>query len=154
MASRLSYLAPLMLAGVLLTGRLHVPLLGQRFIPAADWTHAVAAIVMAAGLLFSVWARRHLGTNWSASVTIKQDHELVTSGPYRIVRHPIYTGLLIAFAGLAISIGEWRGVLALALAGYSFWRKLRLEERWMMERFGAAYQAYSHRTPALIPFLV
>ena len=86
-------------------------------------------------------------------MTIKVDHELVTSGPYRMVRHPIYTGLLLAFLGTAIARGEWRGLLAVALALWAFWRKSRVEERLMREQFGGAYEEYSQRVAALIPFV-
>jgi protein-S-isoprenylcysteine O-methyltransferase Ste14 len=69
----------------------------------------------------------HIGTNWSGIVTIKQGHELVTTGPYALVRHPIYSGLLLAFIGSAMARGEWRGVLAVLIAFLALWRKLRLE---------------------------
>ena len=95
-----------------------------------------------------------LGRNWSGVVTVKQDHELIRSGPYRYVRHPIYTGLLIAFAGSAIARGEWRGILALAIVFAALWRKLRLEERWMIETFGDAYLRYRAEVRALIPFVL
>jgi protein-S-isoprenylcysteine O-methyltransferase Ste14 len=111
----------------------------------------VGAALTAAGLLFTVWARVHLGTNWSGTVTLKRGHELITSGPYAFVRHPIYTGLLLAFLGSALARDEWRGVLALALVALALWRKLRNEERWMREQFGDAYSAYSKRVAALVP---
>ena len=76
------------------------------------------------------------------------------AGPYRYVRHPIYTGLLLAFIGSALAVGEWRGVLAVAIVAASFWRKLRLEEAIMRHEFGDAYARYAARTPALIPFLL
>ncbi len=154
-ASRLSHIGPLLLGAVLLSvPNVPIPFLGERILPAAGWQFAVAATLTAAGLLISVWARRYLGTNWSATVTIKEDHELIASGPYALVRHPIYTGLLLAFVGSAMAIGEWRGVLAVALASLALWRKLRLEERWMRQQFGDAYQAYCRRVAALIPFVL
>jgi protein-S-isoprenylcysteine O-methyltransferase Ste14 len=103
-------------------------------------------------MLFTVRARLHRGGNWSGIVTIKHDHELIANGPYAIVRHPIYTGLLIAFIGSAMALGEWRGVLAVLVAWWALWRKLRLEERWMAECFGQQYEAYCQRVPALVPF--
>jgi len=105
-------------------------------------------------VLFTIWARRHLGRNWSGSVTIKADHELITTGPYRIARHPIYTGLLIAFAGNALVVGEVRGLIAFAIAFAALWRKLKLEERFMREQFGQAYVDYSRRVAAVVPFLL
>jgi len=101
-----------------------------------------------------VWARVHLGGNWSGIVTLKEDHELVRRGPYRWVRHPIYSGLLLAIAGSAVVRGEWRGFLALAIAFAALWRKLKLEERWLGETFGEQYAAYRRRVSALIPFVL
>jgi protein-S-isoprenylcysteine O-methyltransferase Ste14 len=154
--SRRSYVAALLLAVVLLSvPNLPIPFLGMRFLPAAAWLlwNGIGAVLVVIGLLFTAWAREHLGRNWSDIVTIKVDHELVTSGPYRAVRHPIYTGLLVAFLGTAIARGEWRGLLAVALALWAFWRKSRVEERLMCEQFGAAYEEYSQRVAALIPFV-
>ena len=119
--------------------------------PATFWS-GFAIVVL--GLAFTVWARIVLGRNWSGIVTVKQDHELVTKGPYRWVRHPIYTGLLFAFAGSAIARGEWRGVLAVVIVLAGFWRKLKLEERWMIETFGDAYLRYREKVRALIPFVL
>ncbi|HEY6827502.1 MAG TPA: isoprenylcysteine carboxylmethyltransferase family protein, partial [Gemmatimonadaceae bacterium] len=92
-----------------------------------------------------------LGRFWARNVSRKADHRVIDTGPYALVRHPIYTGLLVAFIGSAIALGEWRGVLAVLLAWAAFWRKLRVEERWMIERFGEQYRAYRKRVPALVP---
>ena len=129
-------------------------LLDKRFLPPGVWCFFVGSAVTACGLLFSVWARRHLGVNWSQSVTVKKGHELITSGPYALVRHPIYTGLLMAFAGTAIAQGEWRGLLAVVLVFGALWRKLRLEEKWMRSRFGESYETYAKRVAALVPYVV
>jgi protein-S-isoprenylcysteine O-methyltransferase Ste14 len=86
-------------------------------------------------------------------VTLKQDHELVETGPYRWIRHPIYTGILLAFAGSALARAEWRGLLALLIATAALARKIRIEERWLTELFGARYQDYSRRSWALFPGL-
>lgn len=151
--SRLSHVLPLALAAWLLwADRVPGAILDARLFPWAPWQFWVAALVTAAGLLLAVWARVHLGRNWSRIVTIKHDHEFVSSGPYAIVRHPIYTGLLVAFIGSAMARGEWRGVVAVLIACAALWRKLRLEERWMAERFGEPYLAYKERIPALVPF--
>jgi protein-S-isoprenylcysteine O-methyltransferase Ste14 len=84
-------------------------------------------------------------------VTQKQDHELIRSGPYRIVRHPIYSGLLLAILGTAISLGQWRGLIALAFFGSAFLLRVRIEERVMAETFGSEYARYRSQVPALIP---
>jgi len=155
--SRLSYFVPLLLAVILLfSPTLPIPVLGDRSLPLAQWRvwGAIGAAVNLAGLLFTVWARIHLGRNWSGTVTLKQDHELITSGPYAWVRHPIYTGLLLGFVGLAIARGEWRSILAVVIIALAFWRKLRIEESWMLEQFGDAYRSYRQRVAALIPGVI
>jgi protein-S-isoprenylcysteine O-methyltransferase Ste14 len=114
----------------------------------------IGAALNLVGLSLAIWARGHLGRNWSGVVTIKEDHELITGGPYAMVRHPIYTGLLLAFVGLALARGEWRGIFGVLIAAGAFWRKLKVEERWMLERFGDKYQTYSQRVSALIPFVI
>ena len=92
-----------------------------------------------------------VGAKWSSEEQLKQGHELILRGPYRLVRHPIYTGLLLAFLGSALALGELRGLLAFAILAVSFWFKLRLEERWMREQFGGAYADYMRRVKALVP---
>jgi protein-S-isoprenylcysteine O-methyltransferase Ste14 len=152
--SRLLHVVPLVVAALLLS--LDLPLLGldQRFLPRSMAEFWVGFSVAVAGLLFTVWARRHLATNWSGDVTIKEGHELITSGPYAWVRHPIYTGLLLGFVGSAVAVGELRGLLALIVVVTALWRKLRLEERGMRQLFGERYLAYEQRVSALIPFVL
>ena len=153
--SRLAHIVPLTVAMLLLWGpRAPTAFLTQRFLPLTEWPFWLGVLLTAGGMLFSVWARLHLGRNWSGTVTIKQGHELITSGPYAVVRHPIYTGLLLAFLGSAVALGEWRGVIAFALAAGALWLKLRLEERWMRQQFGDAYSAYAARVAALVPFVL
>lgn len=118
------------------------------------WLFWLGAGVTVAGLLFAVWARQYIGRNWSASVTIKQDHELITGGPYAVVRHPIYTGILTGFLGMAIAIGEVRGLIVCALILLAFWFKLRMEEQWMRAQFGEVYVDYARETAALVPYLL
>ena len=155
MRSRLLHLVPLALAVLLLWGPAIGPAwLQARVVAAARWPLWTGAALVAAGLLFTVWARVHLGRNWSGIVTLKHDHELVTSGPYAIVRHPIYSGLLLAFIGSAIANGEWRGLVAVVVVAAALWRKLRLEERWMGEQFGTAYERYRRRVSALVPLVL
>ena len=152
LTSRAAHIVPLIGGAWLLwTPRLPRGFLGGEIFPSSPTSYFVGVGVLAAGLAFSVWARVHLGRNWSGTVTVKQDHELVRDGPYRYVRHPIYTGLLIAFIGCAIARDEWRGVLAIAIIYAGFWRKLKLEERWMSEQFGDAYRRYIAEVPALMP---
>jgi protein-S-isoprenylcysteine O-methyltransferase Ste14 len=154
LASRLAHVLPLALAPLLLwLPRLPGGFLCSRILPATAATFFIGAVVVVAGLAFSIWARVHLGRNWSGIVTLKQDHELIRSGPYRFVRHPIYSGLLLAFAGSAIARGEWRGALALVIVFLALWRKLKQEERWMVETFGERYLRYRAEVRGLIPFV-
>jgi protein-S-isoprenylcysteine O-methyltransferase Ste14 len=149
----LRLLAILVVIALLSINRIPLPWLYRQVWPAGFWPFWIGAAVTVAGLLFAVWARRHLATNWSSSVTIKQDHELITTGPYALVRHPIYTGILTGFLGTAIALAQVRGFIALALMFVLFWAKFRKEEEWMRSQFGETYTTYSQRTAALIPYL-
>jgi len=108
--SRLSHYLPLAIAIYLLSAP-HVPfpLLNDRFAPLGLWLVQLGAALTFAGVAFAIWARMWIAGNWSLDVTLKRDHELVTSGPYRWVRHPIYTGVLLGLIGTALAVGEWRG---------------------------------------------
>ena len=154
-ASRMFVLAAFSVAAaLLLLPSLPGTALDARFLPAGSAPFWIGAAVTAAGLLFSAWARRLLGANWSGSVAIMERHELIQSGPYSRIRHPIYTGMLLAFAGSAIALGQWRGVLAVVLVAVALWRKLRIEEAWLLREFGEAYADYRRRTSALVPVLL
>jgi len=154
LVSRALHLVPMLFAALMLASPGGgVPGLNARVVPWAPWLFWAGAAITCGGLAFAVHARRAIGRNWSAIVTLKQDHELVTTGPYALVRHPIYMGLLLAFLGWAIAVDRWRGPLAVAIVFVALWRKYRLEERWMRERFGVAYDAYRARVKALVPFL-
>jgi protein-S-isoprenylcysteine O-methyltransferase Ste14 len=128
--------------------------LHARMYPASTAIAVLGALLTMLGVAFACWARYVLGRNWSSVVQVKKDHELIQSGPYRWVRHPIYTGLLLAFLGTAMAIGEWRGLICVVIVAVSFWFKLKLEERWMRDNFGVAYENYMQRTTALIPGLL
>jgi len=152
-----NYMLPIIIAVLLLwdfNGWLRGTFLDQRFVPAESWIVWLGFAVTVAGLAFTCWARVILGRNWSGVVQLKQDHELIVRGPYSLVRHPIYTGLLLAFLGSALAVGEWRALLAALIVGFSFWRKLRLEERWLGELFGDQYRDYMARVKALIPWVL
>jgi protein-S-isoprenylcysteine O-methyltransferase Ste14 len=105
----------------------------------------------AAGLGIAVWARLYIGSNWSGSVTLKVGHQLMKSGPYRFVRHPIYSGLLLAIAGTALTNLRVRSVIGLVCLWVSFQIKSRIEERLMQQTFGPEYTAYKQETGALLP---
>ncbi len=153
-ASRILRLFIFLIAIVLLsTTRIPLPWLYLQLWPAGLWPFWLGAAVTIVGLLLAVWARGYLGSNWSRSVTIKQDHELITTGPYAVVRHPIYTGILTGFLGMAIAISQVRGFFVFVLIFIALWLKLRMEEQWMRSQFGETYATYAHQTAALVPYL-
>ncbi len=151
--ARLRHILPIAVAAALLAWPHVHGWLGLVLLPRADWQPLLGLALLVAGLALTVWARRVIGRNWSAWVTLKQGHELVQGGPYRVVRHPIYTGLVVGFVGTAIARDELRGLVAVALVAWTFIAKLRLEERWLGEQFGTRYQEYRQRTWALLPWL-
>ena len=117
------------------------------------WVEAWScAGAVAAGLAFSWWARIHLGRLWSGGITRKEEHRVVDSGPYAIVRHPIYTGVLLAFLGTMVAKGTIPGLAGAGLAAAGLVVKARLEERWLASELGAAYGDYRKRVPMLLPF--
>lgn len=127
------------------------PWLYLRVLPPELWIEGLGIAIILAGFAFAIWARIHLGRNWSSSVTAKVGHELIRSGPYKWVRHPIYTGLLFALFGTALVRGQVRGLVALALV-YAAWKiKSRVEEHMMTSTFGAEYSAYASATGAMFP---
>jgi protein-S-isoprenylcysteine O-methyltransferase Ste14 len=124
-----------------------------------QWIHATLApfvagfVLTVAGIAFAIWARLYIGRNWSSSVTIKQDHQLIRTGPYSLVRHPIYSGIILASFGTALALRQVRGLLALPIIVAGFWYKAHVEERFMLEHFGPEYERYRRQTKALVPFV-
>jgi protein-S-isoprenylcysteine O-methyltransferase Ste14 len=117
---------------------------------AVGWAMVVLA---AAGIAFAWWARVYLGSLWSGSITRKEGHHVVDTGPYALVRHPIYTGLLTAAIATAIAIGEIHTVLGALCLIAAYWMKARLEESFLREELGAnVYDEYRKRVPMLVPF--
>jgi len=113
----------------------------------------ILVAVEAAGFAFAWWARIHLGGLWSGSITRKEDHRIVDTGPYAIVRHPIYTGILIALFATMIAKGTLLGLIGAGIMALGFWMKAKLEEQFLREELGAeAYDAYRRRVPMLVPF--
>jgi protein-S-isoprenylcysteine O-methyltransferase Ste14 len=125
--------------------------LREQFVPHSFLVYSIGLSFCIFGVLLACWSRYLLGENWSATVQLKADHELIRRGPYRWVRHPIYSGLLLLFFGNALMVGDWRGLLAVAIVFISFWRKLRLEENWLSQHFGDVYVQYRKQTKAIIP---
>lgn len=125
-------------------------------IPPNPLLEAAGVMLCTWGVAFAVWARLHLGRNWSGLVSLKEDHQLIQSGPYRFVRHPIYTGLIVAVLGtVAALLPSLHGLVALAVLTTAFTLKYRHEEELLLRQFPEAYPAYKARVrAALIPFLL
>jgi protein-S-isoprenylcysteine O-methyltransferase Ste14 len=150
---RLRHSLPFVAAFLLIAmpgGRLGV--LGYRFLPDTRILPLIGTAIVALGLGFACWARVHLGRDWSGTITLKEDHSLVTTGPYGLVRHPIYTGMLFGFIGTALAIGEWRGILGTICILIGIEVRCSAEERKMRETF-PEYDDYVRRTKRLIPFI-
>jgi protein-S-isoprenylcysteine O-methyltransferase Ste14 len=116
------------------------------------WREAVGLALFGLGLSFAIWARVHIGRNWGTPMTQKKEPELVTSGPYRLVRHPIYSGILTAGIGTAVALG-WFWLIVVGLAGIYFIYAATVEERYLGEQFPETYPDYKQRSKMLVPFV-
>jgi protein-S-isoprenylcysteine O-methyltransferase Ste14 len=135
---------------------LHLHVLPQSWTVEPLWPHSVALdaaglSITVLGAVFAIWSRVTLGRNWSSVPQVKEQHELVMKGPYRIVRHPIYTGLILAVAGTELALGRGIGLFMVVLIFSSYWLKIGVEEKLMMETFPKEYPEYRRRVKALIP---
>ncbi len=154
LASTLAHRIPVGLGWFLMMYGGPPALLNLVWMPRTAWARTTGAVVCVFGLFVTIWARRTLAGNWSSTVTFKQGHELVKTGPYRFVRHPIYTGLLVMCLGSAIEIGRVRCLLSLMAFGIGFWIKLKQEESLMLRHFPDEYPAYRQQVKALVPFVI
>jgi protein-S-isoprenylcysteine O-methyltransferase Ste14 len=125
--------------------------LAVRFLPAEPWMEWTGVSLTACGVGIACWARYHLGANWSGTVTLKQGHELIRTGPYRNIRHPIYTGMLLAILGSAVAVGEIRTLLAFVVAAISFYIKARREESFLTQEFGSNFAEHQRQTGMFLP---
>ncbi len=149
---RLGYVLPLALGFYLLSHpQARYGWLGSRFVPAGPAGEWIGVLLTAAGITVAFWARWHLGANWSGAVTLKEGHELIRTGPYRAIRHPIYTGILLALLGTAITLGEVRALLAVAVAWLSFYIKARREESFLTQEFGSGFAEHQRQTGMFLP---
>jgi len=150
---RFSYHALGWVAVAILAFHDHLGPLGFPLWPRSEITFWLGAALLLAGLGFAVWARTHIGQFWSSSVAVKEDHRLIRSGPYALVRHPIYTGILTGLLGTAVALGQVNGLIALAIFYGIFQWKSRREEGLMIQTFGDEYLEYRRQVPAFVPFL-
>lgn len=119
----------------------------------APWRAGLGLVLFALGLGFAVWARIHIGRNWGTPMSQKDDPELVRSGPYQLVRHPIYSGILVAGVGTAVAL-SWAWLIAVALAGIYFVYSATIEEQNLTVQFPDSYPAYRCSTKMLVPFIL
>ena len=131
--------------------KLDISWLQHRILPRSEALDISAILITIVGMLFAVWATVYLGRKWSSAPMVREQHELIRSGPYRVVRHPIYTGILLAMIGTFLASGKVRGLLAVSFVWIGWTIKSRIEEEFMMRTFGAQYEEYRQTTAALFP---
>jgi len=153
-SSSLAYRLPLMLCGILVAFPYARSPLGMELTPRTELAAGIGLAVCAFGLFVTIWARRTLAGNWSNQITFKEGHELVQTGPYRFVRHPIYTGLLLMCLGTATAVGQLHTWLGFLFMFAGFWIKLKQEESLMLRHFPDDYPSYRNRVKALVPFVI
>lgn len=153
-ARRIIYLGLIVISLILFNGnpRYFGPL-NRRFVHRGFWIASFGALLTVAGIAFAIWARNHIGRFWSGSVAIREDHRLIRSGPYSRIRHPIYTGVLVALAGTTLAVGNYRALLAFVLVLVSLIYKARLEEALLTREFGPAFDDHRRHTGFFLPRL-
>lgn len=131
----------------------YLGLLNRRFVPHSPAIRDVGAALTCIGLGFSIWARQHIGRYWSGSVSIRADHQLIRTGPYSRIRHPIYTGILVGLAGTLLADGHYSAIVAflIVLGGLS-WKALQ-EENLLRREFGPAFEEHRRLTGFFLPRL-
>jgi protein-S-isoprenylcysteine O-methyltransferase Ste14 len=127
--------------------------LNLRFVPERLWIAWAAAAITVLGVLFAIWARVHIGKYWSSTVALKSEHQLIRSGPYARIRHPIYIGIILAIAGTSLAVGRYAAILALAIYVVAFWFKARKEEALLAGEFGPAFEDHRRSTGFFLPKL-
>jgi protein-S-isoprenylcysteine O-methyltransferase Ste14 len=127
--------------------------LARRFLPRSQVLSVLGLALTAVGIGLAIWARYVLGRNWSAAITLKHSHELIRTGPYTRIRHPIYSGVILALIGTALVIGEWRALVAVVVLFVSWLAKARKEESLLAREFGAAFEEHRLHTGMFLPRL-
>jgi len=149
---RVQHVVPVLVSFWLLFER-QWPLLDLRLLPETPGVLWAGVLVTALGVGIGVWARLSLGTNWSGMVTLKKDHELVRTGLYKRIRHPIYTGILAGFLGTELIKGQVRGLLGFLILWLSFYFKARREENFLRQEFGEGFEEHARHTGMFLPKL-
>jgi len=154
LAAMLLYRIPFALGAVLLFKPLPLASWDILLLPHIVVVQVIAVGLCILGLLGALWARRTLGKNWSGEVVFKEEHELVERGPYRFVRHPIYTSILLMALGRLLNTGLLGALVGFLILIVGVWIKLKQEEALMLKHFPTQYAAYKSRVKALIPFVL
>jgi protein-S-isoprenylcysteine O-methyltransferase Ste14 len=123
----------------------------RRIFPTESPLMVICVILTVAGLLFALWARLTLGSNWSGTITIKQNHQLIRRGPYRWIRHPIYTGMLVALLATVITQGLISGLVGFSLVYLALYRKAKREESFLSQEFGDGFNEHLKHTGMFLP---
>jgi len=152
--SRLVVLLTAGLGAVLLFASIGNPAFRLQLLPRSLVTDVVGNVCSIAGICVLIWARRTIGRNWSGTITLKEDHELIQSGPYQYVRHPIYSGYFLMYLGTATVVGRAAGFVGFAMTIIGFWYKLSQEEALMTRHFGTRYTDYKSKVRAVIPWVL
>jgi protein-S-isoprenylcysteine O-methyltransferase Ste14 len=137
--------------GLIFSPSAGIGFLGTRFIPRTMVSAIVGVVLTWSGIGLAIWARYHLAEYWSARITIKEDHQLIRTGPYAHLRHPIYSGLVLATIGSTVVIDEWRCVFGVCLVLTGYCLKARKEETMLSQQFGDAFREHQKHTGFLIP---
>jgi protein-S-isoprenylcysteine O-methyltransferase Ste14 len=138
---------------LILSGRSVPGLAGSPVVPQAVPIHILGTVFAIAGILFAIWSRQSLRDNWSGVIAIREGQQFVHDGPYRIVRHPIYAGMLLALLGTTLVASTAGSLVGFVLAMLSLWQKAAVEERFLISEFGEQYADYRHTVKFLIPFI-
>jgi protein-S-isoprenylcysteine O-methyltransferase Ste14 len=128
-------------------------ILNRRFIPHDDRIVLAGVLLTWSGVAFAIWARYHLGKFWSATVALREGHQLIRSGPYANIRHPIYTGMLTAVLGTSLAVGRYRALIAFVVILAAFIAKSRQEEKLLDAQFGQAFEQHRRHTGFFLPRL-
>jgi protein-S-isoprenylcysteine O-methyltransferase Ste14 len=154
-SARMPYVLTLALAIVLIFARSATwGFLRWRWIEDGPMADYLGLILTSTGIAFAIWARFFLGRNWSSTPGVAEGHQLIRRGPYALVRHPIYSGILLGLLGTAVAKGRLGPLIGVLIAGVSFYWKLKTEEQFMTEQFGTEYTLYRREVRALIPFVL
>ncbi len=153
-AARVTHLLPLVVGFVLLyADQTSATPLDALLWPRDGIPGLTGVLLVLAGLVFAFWARGHLGKYWSGIITLKEGHKLIRTGPYRYARHPIYTGVLFAFLGSALAVGNGRGILAFVIVTIAFYIKSKREERNLISHFGEEYVRFQREVKGIVPYV-